>query len=303
MYHPDGTVVRGRTTSSAFTVKGEVKLSTDLVVMEVVVDSKMFKNEPDGGKAKGYAVDVRARKRIQLALHKQGLDAVPLSELGSCLAPAVASSSPNFPTSTSMPASTNSSTTTAVDTDATVDLPFIYTLYTMPSSPLHSSGLSAESPSRHLLRLTLPTAQYRVSNVKDPLTGEMRSAPPKPQWLLEMEKEGGGIVVELVVHPAETAVSERGMESNGSVLINGKEVPIIGEKESLTTLGREELLDDRTARMGVLSRWVPLFGFKVWVGEFTYRLVAFIDMLPFEHTVFSSFRLYGCTKAVCLSFD
>jgi hypothetical protein len=268
LYHPDGTVVRGRTTSSAFTVKGEVKLSTDLVVMEVVVDSKMFRDDLDGGKAKGYAVDVRARKRAQLALHKQGLDAIPLSDLGSGLAPATTISSSDLSTSTSIPASTSSITTAVADADAdaTVDLPLIYTLYTMPSSPLHSSGLSADSPSRHLLRLTLPTAQYRVSNVKDPLTGEMRSAPPKPAWLLEMEKEGGGIVIELVVHPAETALNERGKESNGSVLINGKEVPIIGEKESLTTLGREELLDDRTARMGVLSRWVPLLCFKVWVG-------------------------------------
>ncbi len=102
--------------------------------------------------------------------------------------------------------------------EGTLELPFIFSLYTMPSSPLHSSGLSAESPSRHLLRISLPTAQYRVSDVKDPLTGEMRTAPPKPAWLLVLEEEGGGAVVELVVRPANERVKK-------AVCINGKEVP------------------------------------------------------------------------------
>ncbi|KAF8972730.1 hypothetical protein BDZ97DRAFT_1782409 [Flammula alnicola] len=261
-HHPDGTLVRGRTTSSAFTTKGEVKLTTDLVVMEVVVDSKMFRCSDARG---GYAVEVRVRKRARLALRQDGMDALPLSGLGSgvdSMAGSVltASSSTSSTLVTTDTTNTQLQATIASDVDVALDLPFIYTVHTMPSSPLHSSGLSAESPSRHLLRLTLPTAQYRVSSVKDPLTGEMRGAPPKPAWLEEMEKEGGGVVVEIVVRPLGAGEGEKETKDKGKdgskdgVWINGKEVPVIGEKESLTSLGREELLDDRTARMGVLSR-------------------------------------------------
>ena len=209
--------------------------------MEVVVDSKMFNHGSEGdGKGKGYAVDVRARKRALIALRQRGLAAVPLSGLASGMG--TAASIAGNPDSTNVFIGA-----TAPPDEGTLELPFIFSLYTMPSSPLHSSGLSAESPSRHLLRISLPTAQYRVSDVKDPLTGEMRTAPPKPAWLLVLEEEGGGAVVELVVRPANERVKK-------AVCINGKEVPILGEKESLTSLGREELLDDRTARMGVLSR-------------------------------------------------
>ena len=47
------------------------------------------------------------------------------------------------------------------------------------------------------------------------------------------------------------------------MLVNGKEVMVLGEKESLTSLGRDELLDDRVGKMGVLSRWVNLTSLDV----------------------------------------
>ena len=256
--------VRGRTASSAFTVKGEVRLSTDLVVVEVVVDARMF---GDGGaSASGYAVDVKARKRAGLVVGGGGGDgdgdAIALSALGQ------GGDAGLTPTTMTTPSSSSSSSSSASLGlwQEQLDLPFIYTVHTMPSSPLHSSGLSAEAPSRHLLRITLPTAQYRVSNVRDPLTGEMRGAKPKPAWLEEMERDGGGLLVEVCV--GALGASEKDKDANGGksrVWVNaagkGREVGVVGEKESLTNLGREELLDDRMARMGVLSRCVCFFFF------------------------------------------
>lgn len=263
--------VRGRTASSAFTLKGEVRLSTDLVVMEVVVDARMF---GDGSASmSGYAVDVKARRRVGLVVVGGGDgnservlgDAVKLSALEGGDASLTPTTTTPISTSSSSSSSSSPSSVSS-EQEQELDLPFICTVHTMPSSPLHSSGLSAEAPSRHLLRLSLPTAQYRVSSVQDPLTGEMRGAKPKPAWLEEMEREGGGLVVEVgvrVLGLGEKGSKDKGVSAKGKsdrVWVNfagkGKEVGVVGEKESLTNLGREELLDDRMARMGILSRCV-----------------------------------------------
>ena len=283
-YHDSATPsgIRGRTISSVFTTKGEVRPPTDLVVMEVVVDSKMFNGT-------GYMVDVRARRRKGVVEklkeqvdEKSGLMAVPLESaetllksLGAKLEvppPSADSAASSSEVPTPVPTRTPSLSSNVFRPE-TLDLPLAYTIHTMPSSPLHSSGLSSEPPSRHLLRLTLPTAQYKVNSVWDPLAGQMRSAPVKPEWMkvLEEEEEDGGWVVDVVVRPVEGKMTpvdgpgagETGKKDGGktkdkkkkqSVLINGKEVVVVGEKESLTSLGREELLDDRVGRMGVLSR-------------------------------------------------
>jgi hypothetical protein len=63
----------------------------------------------------------------------------------------------------------------------------------------------------------------------------------------------GGAVVEVEVKPLD---SGEGKGKQGSVRVDGKEVEVVGEKESLTSLGREELLDDRVSKMAVLSRSV-----------------------------------------------
>ncbi|KAL1703420.1 hypothetical protein EV121DRAFT_292338 [Schizophyllum commune] len=200
---------RARSASSAFTVKGEVKQSTDLLVAEFVIESKLYSS--------GYALDVRSSKRADSLATIPG-EFVALNK---------------FQDASSLP---------------TTDLPFHYSVNTMPSSPLHSSGLKTDAPSRHLVRITLPTAQYQVSTIEDPLTGETRSAPPTPQWLLDLEE--GGYVVNVVVRP--TGGGET--KATHTVSINGKEVQIVGEKESLTALGRDELLDDRVLKMPVLTR-------------------------------------------------
>jgi hypothetical protein len=129
-------------------------------------------------------------------------------------------------------------------------LPISYAVYTIPASPLHSAGLNADRPPRHLLRLSLPTAQYRISTVEDPLTGKVHSAPPKPQWLLELEEKGA--VVDIDIKPAD--VKSRPGSTN--VKVDGVEVPVANEKASLTTLGRDELLDDKISKMAVLSRYL-----------------------------------------------
>ncbi|TRM58793.1 hypothetical protein BD626DRAFT_179652 [Schizophyllum amplum] len=206
---PKDVTTRARSASSAFTMKGEVRPSTDLLVAEFVVESKLYPS--------GYAVDVRSSTRASCLASMPG-DCVALDKLKD------ASNLPN------------------------TDLPLHYTVHTMPSSPLHSSGLKTDDPTRHLVRMTLPTALYQVSTIQDPLTGETRTAPPKPQWLLDLED--GGFVLSVAVRP------RGGGETKPThiVSINGQDVDIVGEKESLTALGRDELLEDRALKMAVLTR-------------------------------------------------
>ncbi|KAF7309512.1 hypothetical protein MIND_00322000 [Mycena indigotica] len=191
--------LRGRT-SSAFTVKGEVRPPTDLLVAELVIDSKLY--------PQGYNIALQSRLRADVAVGPR-TQYIPLCSEGG-----------------------------SVDV-----LPLATTIHTMPSSPMHSSGLTADKPTRHLVRLSLPTAQFQVSTVRDPLTDELRTAPPKPPWLLALEE--GGAVVEIKVAPG---------QSNGVVLVDDRELTVVNEKEALTTLGRDELLDDRISKMGVLLR-------------------------------------------------
>lgn len=193
-----------RSSSFTFTSRGEVRQPVDLLVAEIVVDSRLYPG--------GYDINLGSRIRrnakfITLpapgqALGSEGKDKV---------------------------------------------LPLMVTIHAMPSSPMHSSGLHEGRPPRHLLRLTLPTAQYHGSTLQDPLTGEIRTAPPKPQWLVNLQEKGGAVVdVEIV--PANR-------ESSSSVLAEGKSVEVVGEKEALTNLGREDLLDNRTSRSDTLIRW------------------------------------------------
>ena len=183
---------------SMFTIRGEVRHPTDLLLSEMVVDSQLY--------PEGYEVKVKSRvektKDTRLSL------------------PSVWGK-----------------------TEGTI-LPVSYVVYTLPPSPHHSSGLSADRPPRHLLRLTLPTAQYQVSTIEDPLTGETRSAPPKPEWLIDLED--GRAVLEIEVRPARSG--------QGKILADGKSVVILSEKESLTHFGRDELSDARISKMDLLSR-------------------------------------------------
>lgn len=189
--------------SSMFTVRGEVKHPTDIMVGELVVDTKLY---PDG-----YTVSLRSK----IEKGRQALSL--LSTL-----------------------------------DATSTLPIATSVYTMPPSPLLSSGLSADRPPCHLLRLTLPTAQYQMSTIEDPLTGETRTAPAKPQWMLDLED--GRAVVDVQIRPAAASSESKTSSKLQSVVVDGNVVTVLSEKESLTSLGRDELLDGRTSKMDLLVR-------------------------------------------------
>lgn len=209
---------------SAFTVKGELKHSTDLIIAEVVVDMKLY--------PEGYDVVIRSTVR-------EGT--VPIS-----LAPSSSASSAGVDPS-------------SISTMNTSTLPISTSIYTVPASPLHSSGLNADRPPRHLLRLMLPTAQYQISTVQDPLTGETRGALPKPQWYLDLQDKG--FIVQVNIQPLDgigkTPVNGNGTKKNGgdvTARVEGVVVTVASEKESLTALGRDELQDDRVSRMILLQR-------------------------------------------------
>jgi hypothetical protein len=221
-----------RTTSSAFTVRGEVRQATDLLVAEVVVDSKLY--------PEGYHVRFRSRPH----------DASKSIPLLASTTPAAVPAPPA--------AAGEGTNITAAGVLEPPFLPLTYTVHTLPSSPLHSSGLAVDHPPRHLLRLILPTAQIQISTLLDPLTGETRAPPPKPQWMLDLSEKGA--VIEVEIRPATQSVAvASGKKTKGgseTVTIDGVVVKVEGEKESLTSLGREELQDDRVAWMAVLSRCV-----------------------------------------------
>ncbi|RXW24854.1 hypothetical protein EST38_g1025 [Candolleomyces aberdarensis] len=288
--------------SSAFTAKGEVKPVTDLVVGEVVVDTRMY---PDG-----YYVVVRSRKVkkemegskggsaawVEVNVKGKGkeLDGEMYLRLGG-----VSSASGEASATTAKPATNPTPSAESsgdngqqAGSDEERFLPLAYSIHTMPASPMHSSSLITEGGAvRHILRFSLPTAQYQVSSVKDPLTGELRTGPKKPLWLRVLEgldeeevkpqadeegidqdaPEGSdetaasksarlqGAVVEIEVLPLSKASDDKDKEEKKKkrikkVKVNDVEIPVVGEKESLTSLGREELLDDRIAKMSILLR-------------------------------------------------
>jgi len=67
-----------------------------------------------------------------------------------------------------------------------------------------------------------------------------------------------GAVIEVEIRPAAqtVAIGKKTKGGGATVNIDGIIVEVEGEKESLTSLGREELQDDRVAWMAVLSRCV-----------------------------------------------
>jgi hypothetical protein len=68
-----------------------------------------------------------------------------------------------------------------------------------------------------------------------------------------------GAVIEVEIRPAAQSAAVGSGKTNGggaTVTIDGVIAEVEGEKESLTSLGREELQDDRVAWMAVLSRCV-----------------------------------------------
>jgi len=239
---------RGRS-ATGFLIKdvgGATRWPGNLVVAEIVVDKKMY--------TEGYEVKVWSRMRKDVRVGQKG-DFVSLKEKN-------------------------------MSADANV-LPLQCAIYAMPLSPMHSSG---ESGTRHLVRIVLPTSQIEREVIKDPLTGgggEVRggghvrdtneTGETRPQWWIDLA-EGGEAVVWIEVlpsvgvnsssstyaNPVNSIKGKKGKKDSGKrevVIVDGKEIGVVDEKEGLTSLGRDELMDDRVGKMNVISRCVFLFRF------------------------------------------
>ena len=237
---------RGRS-ATGFLIKdvgGATRWSGNLVVAEIVVDKKMY--------TEGYEVKVWSRMRKDVRV---GQNVISLKEKD-------------------------------MSADANV-LPLQCAIYAMPLSPMHSSG---ESGTRHLVRIVLPTSQIVREVIKDPLTGgggEVRggrhvrdtneTGETRPQWWIDLA-EGGEAVVWIEVlpsvgvnsssstyaNPANDIKGKKGRKESGkreNVIVDGKEIGVVDEKEGLTSLGRDELMDDRVGKMNIISRCVFLFRF------------------------------------------
>lgn len=258
---------RGRS-ATAFLIKdlgGEARRPGNLVVAEIVVDKKMY--------PEGYEVKVWSKMRKDVRLGRKGSF---ISLKGK---------------DTSM--------------DANV-LPFKYAIYAMPLSPMHSSG---EGGARHLVRIVLPTSQIEREVVKDPLTGgggEVRrggrdtieTGETRPQWWIDLV-EGDEAVVWIEVWPSGSAnpgssthtnpandvkgnIRKKSRRDSGKrevVIIDGKEIGVVDEKEGLTSLGRDELMDDRVGKMNIISRCVFLFLFLRVLFYFILLLTYFVMSL------------------------
>jgi hypothetical protein len=71
-----------------------------------------------------------------------------------------------------------------------------------------------------------------------------------------------GIIVNIKIQPAVLGSKRAGKV----VVVDGNDVAIVNEKDSLTSLGRDELQDDRISKMAVLSRWgVFMIGFCIFL--------------------------------------
>ncbi|KAG8950021.1 hypothetical protein FRC04_008100 [Tulasnella sp. 424] len=128
--------------------------------------------------------------------------------------------------------------------------PFTAMVYTTPASPLLSMVNDKPAP-RHLVCITLPTAQYYAPAILDPLTGENRPPPPKPSWVSDFESRGA--IVELrIVGNTDTPASIR--ETSPRTTFNGKEIGIISERKSVAAVGRDYLEDDSVSSMPFLKR-------------------------------------------------
>jgi len=148
-------------------------------------------------------------------------------------------------------------------------LPIITTVFTLPPSPLRPSD---KTGTRYLVRLTFPTARYEIPAIEDPLTGEVRTAPPNPQWLKDLRERGA--VVDVLIKPVvvgETlkgaANRRKGSSGPGAtqpdiskvepmkVFVEGAPVEVVGEKRAVVMLGKA-LDDERISKMPWLARYI-----------------------------------------------
>ncbi|KAE9389654.1 hypothetical protein BT96DRAFT_1003008 [Gymnopus androsaceus JB14] len=141
----------------------QLRQNTDLLLGEIVMDSKLY--------PKGYMVVLESKTRTtEVAGRERGSSESP-SRSRPRNKPKPINLDPLFPSLSS----SDENPREMFISENEFELPILYTLNTMPSSPLDSSGMNtdtSETPTRHLLRLMLPMAQFQISTVQDPLAGE-----------------------------------------------------------------------------------------------------------------------------------
>ncbi|KAG6836502.1 hypothetical protein H0H93_007431 [Arthromyces matolae] len=128
-----------------------------------------------------------------------------------------------------------------------------------PISPLRGRSASSSSPptSTSFIRgRTLSSAFTIKGEVKQPvdlIVGEVVVDS-------KLYPEGYDVVLRSRLRKESGNSTLRGTKGKASLLakvkvrVDGKDALVVGEKESLTSLGRDGLLDDRVSKMGVLSR-------------------------------------------------
>jgi hypothetical protein len=118
-------------------------------------------------------------------------------------------------------------------TSASLRLPIKATVTLLPLPPTHSS-----SPPRrkHLLTVTLPTAQYLLPPIADPLQPTPKYAQKKPAWLESLEKRG--VVLEIkVVRLAGEAYEDEDGEGIGEMVVAHEGAMVEVEKRTRTSSG------------------------------------------------------------------
>jgi len=75
-----------------------------------------------------------------------------------------------------------------------------------------------------------------MPTIEDPLTGEMRNAPEKPPWLIQLEESGA--YVEIEIEPLKSALNDNG---GLNVTVDSEAKEVLGEKQSLSAIGRTAL--------------------------------------------------------------
>ncbi|KAG9019031.1 hypothetical protein FRB90_007203, partial [Tulasnella sp. 427] len=138
----------------------------------------------------------------------------------------------------------------AFDKLDSTSIPFSATIYTTPASPLLSMVNDKPAP-RHLLCVTLPTAQYYAPAILDPLTGENRLPPPKPSWVSDLASRGAVMELRIV---GNTDPSTSGKDTPPKMTFNGKEIAVISERKSVAAVGRDYLEDDSVSSLPYLKR-------------------------------------------------
>ncbi|KAH7326886.1 hypothetical protein B0J17DRAFT_710152 [Rhizoctonia solani] len=116
---------------------------------------------------------------------------------------------------------------------ATRILPLRTQIFTLPLSPLRASAAATTSPSRQLIRISLPSTPQIIPDVLDPLTGETRRGPDQPEWKQRLTNEHA--IVRVSIGPG--TIKDK-------IRADGNLVDVLSEKKSIVALGRAALEDD-----------------------------------------------------------